>query len=91
MIGSRLAQTHPALTFIRLGVCIESMQVAFEPQVINAQAQIRKQVLIARRSNRRVERPSPPFRQTGAPLESAFRMHALDSGVGELRGGRGGH
>jgi hypothetical protein len=32
MIGSRLAQTHPALTFIRLGVCIESMQAAFEPQ-----------------------------------------------------------
>jgi hypothetical protein len=63
MIGSRPAQTHPALTFIRLGVCIESMQAHLSlNQVINAQAQIRKQVLIARRSNRRVERPSPPFR-----------------------------
>jgi hypothetical protein len=35
-------------------------------QVINAQDRIRQQVSIARRSNRRVERPSPPFRQTGA-------------------------
>ena len=35
-------------------------------QVTNAQDRIRQQVSIARRSNRRVERPSPPFRQTGA-------------------------
>jgi len=57
----------PALTFSRLATALSlcgNLRAAH--QVINAQDRIRPRVSIAPRSNRRVERPSPPFRQTGA-------------------------
>jgi len=85
MSWSRLAQRHPALTFSRLGDCIESMRnLRAAHQVTNAQDRIRQQVSIARRSNRRVERPSPPFRQTGASFgvcvsHACSRFSALES------------